>query len=137
MRGKPTRTGRVVVDLDRLAEDALAELGYQEAGLARDRRAADRACEMADEARRDAWVVDDGALAGRDLPRIEAADGPLARLAPDLGREAELGAMRLDLAFVVTLHGGAFAGDRRGGQAEARGEIGAGETMRGRQHQPA
>ena len=85
----------------------------------------------------DARIVDDGPLAGRDLLRVEAADGAFARLAPDLGRWAQLGAMRLGLGFIVALHGRALAGDRRGGQAEARGEIGAGEPVRRGKHQPA
>src|SRR5262249_14793963 len=137
VRGEPTPPCRIVIDLDRLGEDALAELAPKEAGLAGDGGATDRAGEMADQPSRNAGIVDHGSGAGGDVLRVEAADGAFARLATYLRRGAQLGAMRLGLGVVVALHAGAFASDRRGGQAEARAEIGAGETVRSGEHQPA
>src|SRR5262249_42711072 len=110
MRGEAARTGRIVVDRDRLGEDLLAELVLEETGLAGDRRAADGAGEAADQAGRDARIVNDGAAAGRNLLRIEPAHRTASRLAADLARALHVGAMGLGVGVVVALHRGALAG---------------------------
>ena len=68
------------------ANSCCAELVLQEAGLARDRGAVDRADEMADQRIGDPRVEDDGHLAGLDLARIGARHRALACLAADAAR---------------------------------------------------
>ena len=92
---------------------------------------------MADEADGDARIVDDGDPAGRHLARVQPVHGALAGIAADHFRVRQVGAVDLALAVVVALHRRAGAGDRRGAEAEARAEIGAGEAAGGGKHQAA
>ena len=73
-----------------IAEDALAELRLEKAGLPRDRGAADRPGKMPEEPGRNPRIIDNGTASGRDLLRIEAAHRPFAGPAPDVGGRAQL-----------------------------------------------
>jgi hypothetical protein len=82
---------RVVDDRDRGREDCLVELGFEEAGAPRDSRAVDRAGQVADDAVRNARVIDDRAFAGVDLARCEPLQRPLGGAAADIFRFVEIG----------------------------------------------
>src|SRR6185437_9540232 len=117
---QPAPLVRVVDDGDALREDGLPELLLEEAGAAGDRRAADRADEMAEEAPRDARVEDDRHLAGRDLAGAEAARRALAGALADGGGIGEVGAVDGAREIVVALHAVAAAGEDGGADAVAR-----------------
>ena len=114
-------------------EDAAAELVLEEARLAGDRRAADRAGEMAEQGRRDARVEQHRISAG-----LAAASGSSRATARSPGAAADLrGAVEiLEMAGavprMVALHRRAFARDHRCRAAMAARPIGAGETARRR-----
>ena len=89
----------------------MAELLAEEACLARNRGAVDRAGEAADKAVGKARIVDDGAAAGRHLAGIEAGHRPLAGLAADDLGGSEIAMMDAHVEVVVALHASAGAGD--------------------------
>jgi hypothetical protein len=86
-RAQPARAVRIVADRDALREDLLPERVQEEAGLARDRRAADRAEQMPEQPRRDAAIEHHRHRPAGDLGGIEPRHRALAGAAADrLGR---------------------------------------------------
>ena len=92
---------------------------------------------MAGDAARHARIVDHRHRSGLRLACIEAAHGPFAGLAADIGRGFEIGEMQAGGIVVVTLHRGSLAGNDACRAREARAEILTDEAMRRRQHQSA
>ncbi len=88
---------------------------------------------MADQAAGNARVEDHGHAAGRGLARAQAAQRPLRRLAADLGRVLQVGAVDLGGELVVALHLQALARQHRDAQRVARHGVAAGEAVRGRE----
>src|SRR6185437_8495143 len=109
LRAKAALAMRVVDDGEAAAEHLLPQAILEEAGATRDRRAADGADEMAQQARRDARIEHHRHLAGRNLARPQAAHRALAGAAPDFGRIAQI--FREDGAgvIIVALHRRALA----------------------------
>ena len=89
---------------------------------------------MADQAARDAAVVDHRQSGAHGLLGMEAADGELAGVAADRGGGHEVLEMHGARPFVVALHAGAFAGQHRTGQREAAALVAAGEAVAGGEH---
>jgi hypothetical protein len=109
----------------------------EEAGLARDRAAVDRAGEMADHRARHPPVEHDRHPLGLDLARIEPLDRALAGGAPDPFGRIEIGAVDHRGIVVVALHRGALARDRHRHHALAGAQIGAVKALAGHQHHAA
>ena len=79
---------RIVRDREAGFQHLLAHLVAQEAGLAGDGSAVDRAGDMADETAGNAWIENHGeVLARRNLARIDPLDHTLAGTAADLFAE--------------------------------------------------
>ena len=116
------------------AKILLAHLVLQERRAARHGAAVDGARQMADQAARDAAVVDHRHARALRLARIEAADDELAGIAADLGRRHQVLEMDGARPFVVALHAGALAAQHRAGQRIAAAAIAAGEAVAGGQH---
>jgi len=78
-RAQPAPAQGIIDDADILGEQLRAETILEEAGLARDRGAIDRADEVADQRARHARIEHHGHLAGLGLVGIGARDGALGR----------------------------------------------------------
>src|SRR5690606_15884243 len=108
-----------------------------EAGLAGDGSAVDRPCNVAGDAARHARVINDGdVFRRRHLARVDPAHGSFARFAADVLRLAQFREIEAGIEVVVALHLRAFAGNDADGTPEAAGAVGAGEAVRGGEHQP-
>jgi hypothetical protein len=83
---------------------------------------------MAKQGHRHAGIEEDGVFAGFRAAWIEAGNGPLARVLPDLGRTLEVLEVTRAVPRIIALHGGALAGHHDRGAAMAAGAIGAGKS---------
>ena len=137
MRAQAALAQGIVDDADAVAEQLLAHLVAQEAGLARDRCAVGGARQMRHQRPGDARIEHHRHLARRHLARIEPLDRALAGGAADLLRRLQIGGVPHARIIVIALHAGAFAGDRGHRQAVAGAEIGAAKSGRGHQHHAA
>ena len=127
------RPARIVGDGDAVGEHGLAHTVLEKTRAARDRRAADRRGEVADQAARDPRVVNHRHRARWRLARAEPGDRALAGAAADRGRIGEVGGETRARVIVVALHRGALAGDHAGADAELRDAVAAFEAVRGHQ----
>src|SRR6202034_581353 len=128
LRAQSPAAQRIIDDADIASEELLAQAIFQKAGLARDRRAIDRADQVADQRAGNAWVEYDRHLAGFDLARIGAGDRTLAGAAADARGRNQIGGVRRGREVIVALQRGAFAGEGRHGDTLARAQVGAVET---------
>src|ERR1700733_1900531 len=112
LRAQSPSAQRIIDDADIASEELLAQAIFQKAGLARDRRAIDRADQVADQRAGNAWVEYDRPLAGFDLARIGAGDRTLAGAAADVLGRNQIGGMRGGCEIIVALHRGPLAGNR-------------------------
>ena len=126
---------RIVDNRNLFRKDRAAHVVFQKAGAARDRGTGNRTGEMADEAARDARIVDDGNRLRAHLARMEALHRLLAGAPADQRRAFEVLSMTRGRVVVVALHRRAFAGqhrtgDRAGGTRIAAGKAAAGARAR-------
>src|SRR5579883_3604744 len=101
LRAQAAPAMRVVDDGHARREDLRAQLVLEEAGAARDRRAADGADEMAQNARGDSGIEDDGRLTGWHLARAEALHRALTSAPPDLRGIAQV--PRINRAAIIVI----------------------------------
>src|SRR5205823_6328873 len=134
LRAQATLAVRILAYGNSFGEDLLSQLVLEEAGAARDRRAADGAGEVADKAASDPRIEHHRDLLRGDFARLQALDRALACALADRGGLLEVRAVDRAREIVVALHPGAVAGNDRDADALARGLVAAGETVGGCQH---
>ena len=128
---QPARLQWIVEDMDALREQLRAERVEQEARLPRDRAAADRADQMAEQARRDAWIEQHRHCAWRDPHRIEPGHRAVGGAGADLRRAFKVGTVPGRMPAIVALHPRAFARDDAGRHAVTGGAAGARKAVAG------
>ena len=133
-RAHAAQARRIVDDANALGEDRLAHHGLEKAHAPRDGGAVDGARQMPEQPARHARVIDDGQSGAFQLARIEAPDRALAGLRADRARRVEVACMARARAFVIGLHGGAFARHHRAADAVRGSAMDAAEACAGCEH---
>ncbi|MNY06847.1 hypothetical protein D3C86_1396220 [compost metagenome] len=129
-RGRAAHDLRVVGEIKALFQNLLTHPVAQEAGLAGNRSAVDRAGNRTDEAAGDAWIENHSDVAaGIDLARADTPHDFFTGAATNFFGRIQIGIIKAAVEIVVALHLRAFAGDDADGATETAAHIAAGKTV--------